>query len=54
MDVQNDSMADECTYVAISSATDASNANDLRADVPEGLLGAAASRWPRDARRIEA
>ncbi|MGO8731199.1 MAG: hypothetical protein ACLQVM_00195 [Terriglobia bacterium] len=54
MDVQNDGMADECTDVAISSATDASKANDLRADVPEGLPGAATLRWPRDAGRMEA
>jgi hypothetical protein len=54
MDAQNDSMADECTVVATSSATDASKANDLRADVPEGLPGAATLRWPKDARWMEA
>ncbi len=39
MDALNDSMADECTDVTLSSATDGSKANDLRADVPEGLPG---------------
>jgi len=32
---QNDSMADECTDVTLSSATDPSKAKDLRADVLE-------------------
>jgi len=35
MNAQNDSMADECTDVTLSSATEPFKANDLRADVLE-------------------
>jgi hypothetical protein len=47
MNAQNDSMAEECTDVTLSSATDPSEAKDSRADVLESQLNEAWNKTTR-------